>query len=104
MTWQLINTNYINPKKGMMKKLFKIFPLLLVMTTGTLNITLFTGFRKANIEEKEPTPTMGWNSWNWFGKKKINEQVVREVIDAMSAQGLSEAGYKYVVVDGGWSA
>ena len=49
-----------------------------------------------------PTPPMGWNSWNWFGKKQINENVVREVIDAMVSSGLRDAGYKYVVVDGGW--
>lgn len=49
-----------------------------------------------------PTPPMGWNSWNWFGKKEINEQLIREVIDAMAANGMREAGYNYVVVDGGW--
>jgi len=21
------------------------------------------------------TPPMGWNSWNWFGKKEINENI-----------------------------
>ncbi len=49
-----------------------------------------------------PAPPMGWNSWNWFGKKGVNEQVVREVIDAMVKEGLRDAGYTYVVVDGGW--
>jgi len=49
-----------------------------------------------------PTPPMGWNSWNWFGKQDINEQIVREVIDAMATNGLREVGYTYVVVDGGW--
>jgi alpha-galactosidase len=51
-----------------------------------------------------PTPPMGWNSWNWFGKQAINEQIVREVIDATSTNGLRDAGYNYVVVDGGWRA
>ncbi len=45
---------------------------------------------------------MGWNSWNWFGKEAINEQIVCEVIDAMVTNGLRDAGYRYVVVDGGW--
>ncbi len=49
-----------------------------------------------------PTPPMGWNSWNWFGKNEINETVVREVIDAMVDEGMRDAGYQYVVVDGGW--
>jgi alpha-galactosidase len=49
-----------------------------------------------------PTPPMGWNSWNWFGKKNINEKIVHEVIDAIHNEGLQKAGYNYVVVDGGW--
>lgn len=48
------------------------------------------------------TPPMGWNSWNWFGKHTIDEEAVMEVIDAMVATGLRDAGYEYVVVDGGW--
>lgn len=51
-----------------------------------------------------PTPPMGWNSWNWFGKPAVNEQIVREVIDAMTTNGLRDAGYQYIVVDGGWRA
>ncbi|MGE5418702.1 MAG: glycoside hydrolase family 27 protein [Chloroflexota bacterium] len=52
--------------------------------------------------ELAPYPPMGWNSWNWFGKKEINEQTVREVIDAIVGNGLKDAGYNYVIVDGGW--
>jgi alpha-galactosidase len=48
------------------------------------------------------TPPMGWNSWNYFGKEDINENIVREVIDSIVAQGLQKAGYEYIVVDGGW--
>ena len=31
------------------------------------------------------TPPMGWNSWNTFGVN-INEQIVKEVADAVIAQ------------------
>ena len=48
------------------------------------------------------SPPMGWNSWNYFGKKAINEQIVREVIDAFVEEGLKDAGYEYIVIDGGW--
>ncbi|MDF3076997.1 MAG: alpha-galactosidase [Sphingobacteriaceae bacterium] len=48
------------------------------------------------------TPPMGWNSWNFFGKAAINEKITREVIDAIVSSGLKDAGYNYVVVDGGW--
>ena len=49
-----------------------------------------------------PAPPMGWNSWNYFGKEDINEKIVYEVIDAMVSTGLRDAGYNYVVIDGGW--
>lgn len=55
-----------------------------------------------DAEDLAPTPPMGWNSWNWFGKDQINEKVVREVIDAVVKEGLRDAGYKYIIVDGGW--
>jgi alpha-galactosidase len=82
-----------------MKIALKTFPFVLLLIT-----CIITGFKKKQANEKAPTPPMGWNSWNWFGKKKINEQVVHEVIDAMAEHGLREAGYLYVVVDGGWRA
>ena len=52
--------------------------------------------------ELSPSPPMGWNSWNWFGKHEINEKTVLEVIDAMAETGLRDAGYNYIVIDGGW--
>ncbi len=52
--------------------------------------------------ELAPTPPMGWNSWNWFGKPNINETIVRQTIDLLVETGLKDAGYNYVVIDGGW--
>lgn len=49
-----------------------------------------------------PGPPMGWNSWNYFGKNSINEDIVHECIDAIAESGLKDAGYNFVVVDGGW--
>jgi alpha-galactosidase len=54
-------------------------------------------------QELAPRPPMGWNSWNWFGKRAINANIVRAVIDSMAAKGLKKAGYTYVVVDGDWN-
>lgn len=48
------------------------------------------------------TPPMGWNSWNWHGKKNNTEQLIKETIDAICENGLKKAGYEYVVIDGGW--
>jgi alpha-galactosidase len=55
-----------------------------------------------NRKSLAPTPPMGWNSWNWFGKKEINEKNMKECIDAVVAEGLLDAGYNYFVIDGGW--
>ena len=49
-----------------------------------------------------PNPPMGWNSWNWFGKKEINEKNIKECMDAIVMEGLLDAGYNYFVIDGGW--
>lgn len=48
------------------------------------------------------TPPMGWNAWNYFGPKGINEEVVRQTADAMVAKGYRDAGYTLVSVDDCW--
>jgi alpha-galactosidase len=72
----------------------------------TLFISLLLSITILGFSQKNPdlakTPPMGWNSWNWFGKKEINEQVVKETIDVMVKEGLVKAGYNYLVIDGGW--
>jgi alpha-galactosidase len=47
------------------------------------------------------TPPMGWNSWNKFGCN-INEQLVKEIADAMVSSGMKDAGYQYIVIDDCW--
>ena len=53
------------------------------------------------FEELALTPPMGWNSWNHFGCD-INEQIVREVADAIVTSGMRDAGYEYVNLDDCW--
>jgi alpha-galactosidase len=48
------------------------------------------------------TPPMGWNSWNKFGCKDINENVVRASADTMASNGMKEAGYQFIVIDDCW--
>jgi alpha-galactosidase len=48
------------------------------------------------------TPPMGWNSWNKFACKGLNEKVVRETADAMVSNGMKDAGYQFVVIDDCW--
>jgi len=49
------------------------------------------------------TPPMGWSSWNLF-RHKINEDLIKEIADAMAASGLADCGYKYVNIDDCWQA
>jgi alpha-galactosidase len=48
------------------------------------------------------TPPMGWNSWNKFACKGINEKVVRDAADQMASNGMKDAGYQYVIIDDCW--
>ena len=48
------------------------------------------------------TPPMGWNSWNTF-KKEPNEALIKEIADAMVANGLQKLGYQYVNLDDFWN-
>ncbi|HEV2530985.1 glycoside hydrolase family 27 protein [Phenylobacterium sp.] len=47
------------------------------------------------------TPPMGWNSWNHFADK-IDDATVRAQADAMAANGMREAGYRYINIDDTW--
>lgn len=47
-------------------------------------------------------PPMGYNTWNTFGDK-INEQLLKELADALVSSGLKDIGYDYLVIDDCWS-
>ncbi len=47
------------------------------------------------------TPIMGWSSWNNF-RININEKMICEQADAMSTNGMKEAGYQYINIDDGY--
>jgi alpha-galactosidase len=47
------------------------------------------------------TPPMGWNSWNKF-QCNVDEQMIRQIADAMSAIGMKDVGFQYVVIDDCW--
>lgn len=66
-----------------------------------LSVSLSTFSQK--FEGLAPTPQMGWNSWNKFGTD-INEQMVKEMADALIATGLKDAGYNHILLDDGWMA
>jgi alpha-galactosidase len=49
------------------------------------------------------TPPMGWNSWNHY-HDHFDDATVRQMADAMVSSGMAAAGYKYIIVDEGWSS
>jgi alpha-galactosidase len=81
-----------------MGKRFQMARILLIGIT--LFIAPIVGHALDNGLAK--TPPMGWNSWNKYACKGINEKVVRETADAMAGNGMKDAGYQYVVIDDCW--
>lgn len=52
-------------------------------------------------QEKAATPPMGYMTWNFYADK-ITENDIRGIADAMSANGLLQAGFNYIFIDDGW--
>ena len=70
-----------------------------------LLLHLFMSPLQGQINKKThlaPTPPMGWNSWNTFRCDGLNEQLVKDIADIMSTNGMKEAGYEYVNLDDCW--
>lgn len=51
--------------------------------------------------ELAKTPPMGWNSWNKFACD-VNEDLIKQVADAMVTSGMKDAGYVYINIDDCW--
>lgn len=64
-----------------------------------LIIALFMGITLSGHAQKWEglalTPPMGWSSWNRFGEE-INENLIKEIADALVSTKLRDAGYVYV--------
>lgn len=77
-----------------MKNFGRLFILFSLILTGS-------SFAQSEPSTPAATPPMGWNSWNKFACN-VNEQIMKEVADAMVSSGLKAAGYQYVNVDDCW--
>ncbi|MCX6930112.1 MAG: hypothetical protein NT154_43910, partial [Verrucomicrobia bacterium] len=42
------------------------------------------------------TPPMGWYPWNQFGQEPQNEQLIKEIADAVVKTGMRDVGYSFV--------
>ena len=76
--------------------------LLLLMLAFCINIFSVNAQQPADAKTGlAPTPPMGWMTWNYFGTD-INENIIREIADAMVANGMVKAGYDHIMIDDGW--
>ena len=57
--------------------------------------------RHAEVDGLALTPPMGWYPWNAFGQEPQNEKLIKEIVAALVASGMKEAGYAYVGPDEG---
>jgi alpha-galactosidase len=75
------------------------------MRTRILTIILSLIFALTSSAQKfeglAMTPPMGWNSWNKF-QCEINEDMIRQMADAMVVTGMRDVGYEYLVIDDCW--
>ncbi len=67
----------------------------------TLALLATIGLKAQKFEGMALTPPMGWNSWNHFACD-INEEIIREMADAMVSTGMKDAGYQYINIDDCW--
>lgn len=69
----------------------------------TLLIAAFTALNSFAQKSADlaPTPPMGWNSWNVF-QTRIDEPLLKSMVDAYISSGMKDAGYTYFVLDDGW--
>ncbi|MGH3768691.1 MAG: NPCBM/NEW2 domain-containing protein [Pseudonocardiaceae bacterium] len=78
--------------------------LAVLFTTAAAVITGFAAPAMASTPVVPlSAPPMGWNSWNKFGCN-VDENLIKGNVDAIVANGLDTAGYKYVNIDDCWMA
>ena len=49
-----------------------------------------------------PIPLLGWSTWNLVGNR-VNETLLRSMADAMVDSGLRTAGWRWIMLDDGWT-
>lgn len=91
----------VTPEQGQQMKQHKVTTLMF-----SLAILASVGWcpgqtQSAAKPRLASTPPMGWNSWEAF-RKDVDEDAVKAQADAMVRLGFRDAGYLYIVIDGGW--
>ena len=84
-----------------MNRIFKPLCFLLCILLFVESFCLAQGELKTG--SLSPTPPMGFNTWNTF-QTKINEDMLKTMVDVYVSSGMRDAGYQYFVLDDGWMA
>jgi alpha-galactosidase len=74
-----------------------------LLFASLISITVCTSVYAQKFEELAQTPPMGWNSWNTF-QIRIDEPLLKGMVDTYVSSGMKDAGYTYFVLDDGWMA
>jgi alpha-galactosidase len=84
-------------------KMKKLFLFLLGLAASGQALAQGNNY-KQNYQKYEGlalTPPMGWNSWNKFACN-VDENLIKQVADALVSSGMKDAGYTYINIDDCW--
>ena len=84
-------------ENSMMRKVSGIMSLIVFL--GACPVSLVSALDNGLAR----TPPMGWNSWNIF-HENINENLIKQIADAIVESGMKDAGYIYLNLDDNWMA
>lgn len=76
----------------------------LMLTSLTLAGTGAPAVAHGDPDHLALTPPMGWSNWDAFSPRTVTEQHIRAITDKMTALGMRDVGYEYVIVGAGWQA
>ena len=82
--------------KKLLSYLFTIGLSVTAMAQGDNYVQDYTKYQGLAL-----TPPMGWNSWNKFACN-VDENMIKQMADAMVSNGMKEAGYTYINIDDCW--
>ncbi|WP_027328341.1 glycoside hydrolase family 27 protein [Marinimicrobium agarilyticum] len=74
-------------------------PLVLMAGAMLWLVSSIAGAQK--FDGLADTPAMGWNSWNTFACN-VDEDMIKDMADAMVESGMKEVGYEYINIDDCW--
>src|SRR3954454_12329600 len=84
--------------------LIRVLTALLLVSGGAVAVlTVHPAPAVALDNGLAKTPPMGYNDWNAFGCN-VSAKLIEETADAMVANGMRDAGYRYVTMDDCWMA